>query len=150
MENKKHKLNIDVIIGVILMLFSGIFLYESYKLNVIAGQFPKIIFTVLLIFSALLTLFGIRKTIHPELTLKSDTLLYDIKVIRTPLAVFAIVFVYIVLMKFIGFFIATLLFVPVIMLYFGIRSIRTIILTDILLNLFVYVFFVKVLNVILP
>lgn len=149
MENKRHKINIDVILGTILMIFSGIFLYESFKLNKIAGEFPKIILTVLLILSALLTILGVRKTIHPEFTIKSDTLL-NIKVIQSPLAVFAIIAVYIVLIKYIGFFIATLIFVPVYMLYYGMKNIRIILLTDIILNLFIYVLFVKVLHVMLP
>jgi len=147
--NNKQKINIDVWLGIILTLFSGVFLYESFKLHVEAGQFPKIIFTVLLILSVLLTVLGVWKTIHPELTLKSDTL-FNAKVIQTPVIVFFIIAAYILLIKFIGFFISTILFVPAIMLYYGAKSIRTILLTDILLNLFVYVLFVKLLHVALP
>lgn len=148
-NNKKSKVNIDVYLGIILMLFSGVFLYESFKMNKVAAEFPKIVLTLLLILSALLFFLGIRKTRHPELTLASDTLL-NIKVIQAPLAVYAIIAIYILLIKYAGFFISTILCIPVIMVYYGIKKIRTILLTDIILNLFIYVLFVRMLNVMLP
>lgn len=67
-----------------------------------------------------------------------------------PLAVFVIIAVYILLIKHIGFFVSTILFVPALMVFYGVRNIHLILLTDVLLNLFVYVFFVKILNVIFP
>jgi len=41
-------------------------------------------------------------------------------------------------------------FVPVMMVYYGNKNIKAIIITDIALNLFVYLLFVKTLNVMLP
>jgi hypothetical protein len=103
----------------------------------------------LIIMSVLLVVLGIRKTLRPELTLKSDTLL-KFKVVRTPLIVFGIVALYMALIKFTGFFISTAIFVPVFMVFYGIRKVRLLIITDVALNLFVYVLFVRLLKVVMP
>jgi hypothetical protein len=147
--NEKRKINNDVYIGGILTIISGFFYFEATKIHREAAQFPKLMLVALIIMSALLIALGIRKTLRPELTLKSDTLL-KFKVIRTPLIVFGIVALYLVLIRFTGFFIATAIFVPVFMVFYGVKSIRVLIITDVALNLFVYVLFVRLLKVVLP
>ncbi|MDR3200342.1 MAG: tripartite tricarboxylate transporter TctB family protein [Spirochaetales bacterium] len=147
--SEKRKINNDVYIGVLLAAVSAFFLFETTKIHPVAAQFPRVMIVVLLIMSALLTLMGVRKTLRPELALKSDTLL-KFRIVRTPLVVFGIVVFYMILIKFIGFFIATLIFVPVLMVFYGVKSVRVLILTDVLLNLFVYGLFVRLLKVMLP
>ena len=147
--DKKPKINIDVYIGIILMVFSGFFFYETIKLHPVAARFPKVVFGLFILMSVLLLILGIRKTLKPELVGKSDFML-SFRVIRAPLAVFGIVCGYMVLMYFTGFFISTLIFIPVFMIYYGVKKIRTIILTDVILNLFIYLVFVKLLKVVMP
>ncbi|NLZ53977.1 MAG: tripartite tricarboxylate transporter TctB family protein [Thermoanaerobacteraceae bacterium] len=145
----KCEINIDVFLGIFLSIFSLVFLHESSKIHPEAARFPKLILSISLIFSIFLTIYGMRKTLNTKLKLKSDTLL-NFEVIQMPLAVFVIIAVYILLIKHIGFFVSTILFVPALMVFYGVRNIHLILLTDVLLNLFVYVFFVKILNVIFP
>ena len=147
--NEKPKINIDVYVGIILTALSGFFFYETLKLHPVAARFPKIVFGLFIGMSMLLTIFGIRKTLKPELAQKSDFQL-NFRVISSPIAVFGIVCGYMVLMYFFGFFISTIIFVPVFMLFYGVKKIRTIVLTDIILNLFVYLVFVKLLRVVMP
>jgi hypothetical protein len=147
--SEKRKINNDVYIGSILTVISLFFYFEAAKIHREAAQFPKLMLAALIIMSVLLVVLGIRKTLRPELTLKSDTLL-RFKVVRTPLIVFGIVALYMALIKFTGFFIATTLFVPALMVFYGVRSIRVLIITDITLNLFVYILFVRLLKVVMP
>ena len=147
--DEKHKINIDVFIGIALTVLSGFFFYETVKMHPVAARFPKVVFGLFIIMSVLLTILGIRKTLKPELALKSDFQL-NLLVIRAPLAVFGIICGYMVLMYFTGFFISTLVFIPVFMIYYGVKSIRTIVLTNVFLNLFVYLVFVKLLKVVMP
>jgi hypothetical protein len=149
MEKKTRKLNIDIYLGAILILFSAYLYFESTRIKPESAKFPQIVIMLLLALSVIVLILGIRKTIRPELTLKSDTLL-NLDVIQTPVMVFVLIAAYIAVMNFAGFFIATALFVPVMMVYYGNKNIRTIIITDIALNLFVYLLFVKTLNVMLP
>ncbi|MDR1931392.1 MAG: tripartite tricarboxylate transporter TctB family protein [Spirochaetales bacterium] len=145
----KRKINNDVYIGILLTALSGFLFYETSKIHPEAAQFPKVMIAAFIIMSVLLVFFGIRKTLNPALTLKSDTLL-KFRVIRTPLIVFGVVVIYLALIRFTGFFIATFIFVPVFMIFYGVKSIRALILTDVLLNLFVYGLFVRLLKVMLP
>jgi hypothetical protein len=147
--SERRKINNDVYIGAVLLAISLFFYFEAAKIHPEAAQFPKLMLVALTIMSALLVALGIRKTLRPELTLKSDTLL-KFKVVRTPLIVFGIVVFYMVLIRFTGFFIATAIFVPVFMVFYGVKSIRALIITDIALNLFVYGLFVRLLKVMLP
>jgi hypothetical protein len=147
--SEKRKINNDVYIGGILTAISLFFYFEAAKIHPEAAQFPNLMLVTLIIMSVLLAILGIRKTLRPELTLKSDTLL-KFKVIRTPLIVFGIVALYMALIRFTGFFIATAIFVPVFMIFYGVRSIRVLVITDIVLNLFVYVLFVRLLKVVMP
>jgi len=149
MEKKTRKLNIDIYLGAILIIFSAYLLFASGKIKPESAKFPQIVIMLLLALSVIVLVLGIRKTMKPELTLKSDTLL-NLDVIQTPVMVFVLIGAYIAAMNFAGFFISTVLFVPVMMVYYGNKNIRTIIITDIALNLFVYLLFVKTLNVMLP
>ena len=147
--NQKRKINNDVFIGFVLAAIAAFFYHEATKIHPAAAQFPKIMLALLFIMSVILMGLGIRKTLKPELWGKSDTGI-SFKIIRTPLVVFFIIAGYLVLMKFTGFFISTIIFIPVIMLYYGVKSIRTILLTNIGLNLFVYLVFIHALKVMLP
>ena len=147
--NEKRKINNDVFIGLVLAAIAGFFYYEATKIHPAAAQFPKIMLALLFIMSMLLFALGVRKTLKPELWGKSDLSL-SFKIIRTPLIVFFIISGYLALMYFTGFFISTIIFIPAIMLYYGVKSIRTILLTNICLNLFVYLVFIRLLNVVLP
>ena len=114
-----------------------------------AAQFPRVVFVALIVMSLILFAFGVYKTLKPEMWKKSDSLL-GIKIVRQPLVLFTLVSAYLVLMHFTNFFISTLIFIPVCMLYFGARSIRQILITNVALNLFIYLFFVRLLNVWMP
>lgn len=149
MEKSKRKVNIDVYIGAGLILFSAYLLYATSSIKPESAKFPMIVIMLLMFLSIVVLVAGIRKTRNPKYVLKSDTLL-NLEVVQTPLMVFLLIAGYIILIKFIGFFISTFVFVPALMLYYGMRNIKVIIITDIVLNLFVYLLFTKLLNVMLP
>ena len=147
--SERRKINNDLYIGLILTAISVFFLFETMKINPMAARFPRVVYGLFIGMSVLLTILGLRKTLRPELALKSDFML-NFRVIRAPLAVFGILSGYMVLMYFTGLFISTAIFIPVIMFFYGIKSIRTIVLTNIILNAFVYVVFIRVLRIVLP
>ncbi|MCL2569523.1 MAG: tripartite tricarboxylate transporter TctB family protein [Oscillospiraceae bacterium] len=149
MEQKRRRINNDVFIGVGLMLVSGFFLWESMGLHPGAGRFPRVIFTLCLALSTLVTLFGVRKTLNPALTTKEDHAL-TFAGTKMPLVVFAMFVVYLLLINWIGFYIATCIFIPAFMFTFGARRIIPIVAITIAVNLFVYGVFERLLNVFLP
>ncbi len=149
MDTSKRKINMDVFIGIALALFSLYLLFETYSIKVESARFPRLIILLLLALSVVVIILGIRKTVRPEIVPEDESVV-EFKIIRIPLIVFLMISVYIALINFIGFYLSTLLFIPVFMYYYGIKSIKTILLTDVLLNVFVYVLFSQMLNVILP
>ena len=147
--SERRKINIDVYIGIILTALSVFFFFEARQLHPMAARFPVAVFGVFIAMSILLLVLGLRKTLRPELALSSDFLL-NIRIIRAPLVVFGMIAAYMVLMHFVGFFISTAIFVPVYMIFYGVRRIRTILLTNITLILFVYVVFTRLLRLPMP
>ena len=87
------------------------------------------------------TLILIRLILRKEVTLKE---------FKNPMLMFVIICVYVAMMITIGFFPATLIFMPVSMLFMGYRRPLPIICTTIGMNLFVWVLFVYSLKVRLP
>lgn len=116
-------------------------------------QYPKIILTVLLVLSAALLIQGIYYTFNPERYNnrygKSNKSIRWSVVIH-PLFVFGATLIYLILFHYINFFVATAIFIPLIMWIFGERKILRMLLTVVGLELFVYLVFVELLNVYFP
>ncbi len=151
--NKKFSLVREVWLGLGLVVFSAFFLGQCNNLNQKAAQYPRIILTVLLAFSAALLVqgiyFSLRPAVYEEKYGKSKKSI-SLDVIANPLIVFGATAVYLALFHFTNFFIATAVFVPLIMLVFRERRVLPILLTTVGLELFVYLVFMKLLHVYFP
>lgn len=153
MENKKFKIVREVWLGLGLIAFSAFFLNECNKLNQMAAQYPRIILSVLLGFSIALFIQGVWYSFRPvQYAARYGKSTKDVnwKVVMNPLVVLAATVVYLALFHFINFFVATAVFVPVIMWIFRERKILTIVLVTVGLEVFVWLVFVKLLNVYFP
>lgn len=150
---KKASIVREVWIGLALVLFSVYFLFQCNNLNEKAAQYPLIIISILLILSAALLIQGLYYTFKPESYYKrygKDSKSIEWGVVTHPLIVFGVTVIYLVLFHFTNFFIATAVFVPLLMLVFGERKVLPILLTTVGLEAFVYLMFVKLLNVYFP
>ena len=146
---KRRKINKDVFIGIALSLLSLFFLWETRDMHEGARIFPRIVFLLLLVLSLVIAMFGVRKTLKPELWGKDDFAL-TFSAAKMPLFVFAVIVGYIILLNLFGFFISTSIFMPAFLILFGARRILPIVLMTIFTNVIIYVMFVRVLNVMLP
>jgi len=146
---QKRKINNDVYIGIALALASAFFLWEAGRLRPGAAQFPRIVFITFLVLSVLVAVLGVRKTLNPALAKKSDFEL-TFNVVKMPIIAFVFIVIYLVLINTVGFFIATTIFTPPFMILYGARKILPIVATTVGLNLFVWVLFVRILNVFMP
>jgi len=122
-----------------------------------AAQFPRIILMLFAGFGAFILFQGFKKTKKlNEFGEKNETDLQEIdeqlnfKKLQMPMAAFLIVIAYVIIMGFLGFFVGTSLFVVGFMLFYKIRSWKTIVLCTAGINLFIYFLFVIQLNVPLP
>ena len=146
---KLKRLNRDVYIGIGLIAFSVFFLMESTKMHPGAAEFPRIILAVFLILSVFLMGNGLINTWKPERLKKSDKPIAAAE-LKSPVVIALVSLAYVAAIDFIGFFIATTVFVPAFMLLFGVRKLAPILIVTASIDLFIYVLFTKLLSVYLP
>jgi len=155
----------DKVIGIALIVFAGIMYYQTTLLppalfgDIGAAFVPKIWFTILGICGVALTITGFWRDAKqkdavsgPEAgigeRLKEFLIHY-----RFVFSGFIIFFLYILLMKYIGYLYSTLLFMPVLMWVLGPKNAKSAViaaLTSIGVTGIIYFGFVKILKVFLP
>lgn len=146
---KKRKILKEVWIGLGLTLFSLFFLSEANKLMKAAAKYPKFILTTLLVLSAALLVQSIYYSAFPDKQKKTSAPL-EIGVFKFPMLVSLLVVLYVVLFNVTNFFVATAIFVPLMMLLYGERRMLRILAVTVGLELFVWLVFVQMLNVHFP
>ncbi len=160
----------DKIIGIILVIFSGLMFYKTLEFPPAmfgalgAGVFPQILFTLLALAGAGLIISGFLRdrkrdkgeraerrkqgTIQFWKTCK-ESLHYHSHVIIS----FTLFFCYVILMSYFGYAISTLIFMPILMWILGPRNRRAIPITIIVslgMTFIIYVTFLRFLKVFLP
>ena len=142
-----HKTRIqDLVIGLIVVAL-GVFMWIQTVVNDMEAQsrsFSRFVLGVFILLGAILiviSLINARKPAGKEVTIKE---------FKNPMIMFAIIVAYAYLMTLIGFFPATLLFMPAAMIYMGYKRILPMVCVTIGMNLFIWVLFVYSLKVRLP
>ena len=142
-----RRIHVDVWLGLILMAFSAFFWSESFKFPFGTG-FPRVFLGIFLLMSTLLFVMGIIKTVKK--ISKGDVKVDWRNAIPRSQGIWGILVGYVILIHVIGFFPATIIASPAIMLFYGVRKIKSLVLVTVFLTLFVYLLFVLQLRVILP
>jgi len=146
---KKNRMSYDVPIGIFLVAFSAYFFKESFKIpNPNSALFPRLLLTILGILGLVILLGGLRKTFRPKETDKPEIVSLD--VYKHPMFVYVLIIVYIVLLTYTNFILSTVIFIPLIMLYYGSRNWKTIAIVTVSTTVLVYLMFSIVLKVVLP
>lgn len=138
-------------IGLFLFIVAAVYLYLSYQLPnypyapIDADVIPKGLGILMLILSVAL-FFSRAKETEGEKT-KRDIPKKELLVL---VAVFAMIFSYILLFEIIGFIIMTSLFIFFCSLFLGYRKLKTNIIVSLLFSIIMYVIFVNALGISLP
>lgn len=138
-------------IGLFLFIVAAVYLYLSYQLPnypyapIDADVIPKGLGILMLILSVAL-FFSRAKEAEGEKT-KRDIPKKELLVL---VAVFAMIFSYIILFEIIGFIIMTSLFIFFCSLFLGYRKLKTNIVVSLLFPIIMYVIFVNALGISLP
>ncbi|MDN7133519.1 tripartite tricarboxylate transporter TctB family protein [Halomonas sp. MC140] len=141
-------LHSDALIGLAMLIFSIIFLILSAQMPSDPAVFPKLILTILIIFSLFITWSGVSKTWAAEKQGVKHTSIFQH--IRGPLITFIALSLYIVLISILGFFTASSIVTIFFMIYFGVRSYVQVMLVLLIMNTFIYLLFVWQLRIALP
>ena len=143
----KKRLNSDTVSGLIIVVISIFFLSFTNKMPAGAARFPKIMLSLLGILGFILVLRGLRASIINKFNGKEAISPNSEK---NPMIAIALIAIYAVLLKVIGFYIATTVYIILFMLFFQEKRIKIILLTVLGINIFIYLLFVVQLNVELP
>ena len=140
-----HKTRVqDFVIG-LLTIALGVFMWlQTPKFTLESKQFCRFVLALFILMGAILcvlSLINAKKPAGKEVKLGE---------FKNPLLMYAIIIVYVLLMNIIGFFPATLLFMPAAMIYMGYRKPLPIICVTAGMNLFIWVLVVYSLKVSLP
>jgi putative tricarboxylic transport membrane protein len=151
MANRIHQ---DVYISLVFILTS-IFLYtKTFSLIEEAALFPRALLLLFAAFSAFILIGGIKKTKAQKngekVVYEGDEAPMDTNNLKSPLLTLLIVGVYVIVMTFIGFFPATILFMAGFLAFMKVKNWKVYVFTITGLNLFIYLVFILQLNVQLP
>lgn len=144
----KKWINSDIVSGVLVVIISFFFLSMTNDMSEGAARFPKIILKLLLILGISLTIIGIKRSMSCKFGVKASIL--NFSSLKNPLIAFVLIAIYVFLLKILGFYIATSLFVAIYMLFYRENKFRIIILAVICINIFVFFLFEVQLNSQLP
>jgi|SRR5690625_4005908 len=144
----------DVFSGIVLLLITVVFYWQTFDLPDRAALFPEFILYILMFFSVAIIINGIRKTKREkngeEVERTDDEERITFSKIKMPLLILGILIVYLVVLDIVGFFVTTSLLIASILYILKVRKPLTYILTIVGVELFIYVLFVYFLNVNLP
>ena len=142
-----RKIHVEVWIGLGLMAFTLFFLSETAKFPK-GTNFPQVVLGIFFLLAAILFVLAIVKTAR-NISKGDVKLEWGTKILKAH-GIWGIMAGYVIMIIVIGFFPATIIASPVLMLYFGIRKIKVLVLVTIIMTLLVYFVFVIQLRSPLP
>jgi hypothetical protein len=140
------KLHQDIAIGIIILLFCAFFGYESLQMDMGPAMMPLILLTLMAVLGVLILCGGIKKSRNasPENPVKPFITLSSLK---TPLTMFILILGYILLFFFVGYYVATALFLMCAMRYLKIKNWWLMFFVTAGFIAFTYFFLVRQLNI---
>lgn len=143
----KKKFGEDTYVGAAMIALSAIIILLSHNMPAAPKRFPLIVAAVLVFCGALVIVRSVKKTQSAE---ETENGAFQWKECKYSLGLLALIIVYALLMEWITFFPATMIIIPVFMLFLRVRKWWVIVLTDVLTTAFVYWLFVVQLSIRLP
>jgi putative tricarboxylic transport membrane protein len=143
---KTSKLNADVIVGIILMLAGAYFYSLALKMNPNAAIFPKIVIGAFILLSFGMTIQGFIRGKNGDENVSSIKL----SELKIPLLIFVFITGYVVALEFVGFYVATAIFIPIVAGFYKNKKPICIIATTLGMIGFIHLLFVVQLKLVLP
>lgn len=152
------KAKVDLVAGVLLILFVAYGLYLAFQLNATAttiygpGFFPKFVLSALGIFSIILLINTLKSMKHKKdkADASNTETVTDYKIVKKILYLIILMIAYVIAFVYFGFFIPTIIFLILAEIIFGIKKAYVIILSSVLSPAIMYFLFVNLFNIPLP
>lgn len=146
-SRKISEIHNDVYIGIFAFLLGAVLFCFSIKMPSVPRRFSLIVTGLFCIMSTVLIITGIMQMRKPGYVKEK---LYSLQQTKYSYLVFAMTLAYVIMLKLISFFPATIIYVPILMLFMRVKSWKAIVLTTVGINAFIYILFVVQLKVSLP
>lgn len=140
----------DVFIGLILIVFSVAAMVNAQTFPTAAKRFPMIACTLLIVLSLILVVRGLRRSTAIRKSGGTIPRLFPWNTAKYALITFLLTGIYITLVERIDFFIATIIFVPAMMIFMRVKKKWVIILSTAGITLFCWFMFVNQLHIRMP
>lgn len=142
------RLHQDVYIGIGIIIVSIIFLLLSLDMPEGSSLFPKIILSLFGLFGIAIMVDGIRKGKDSKKSTLEER--FRISEAKLPFISLMLIIGYVLFIDLLGFFVSTTIFIIVFMFFYKLRNLKTMLITVVTLNIFMYFLFVYQLNLPLP
>jgi len=146
----KKKLHVDVYAGIVMLAAAVWWMVEASHFPVVPRRFPMFVGGAFALVAVLIAVSGIRKSLAIWKKNGAPLSVIEWSGFKYTLIGFAGIVGYAVMINYIHFFPATLIFVPLAMLFLRVRKWYQIVLTDLILNGLIYLVFVVELKITLP
>ena len=146
----KKKLHVDIYAGLVMIAFAAWWMIEASGFPVVPQRFPMFVGVAFTLVAVLIIIGGIRKTRAAQASEEKPKAVIEWSGFKYTLIGFGLIVAYALAIRFIHFFPATIIFVPVMMLVLLVRKWYQIVLTDLILNGLIYLIFVVELKITLP
>ena len=146
----KGKISSDVMIGIVLIVLSIAVFIGAGRFPEAARRLPMLSAVLLIVLSVILIVRSFLRTAADKKTGSTEPVLFPWKTTKYALITFALTGLYIFLMEHVDFFIATVLFVPAMMIFMRVKKKAVIILCTAGITLFCWFMFVNQLHIRMP
>ena len=147
---KGGKVDFDVYIGIALIILCAAAAFNALSFPVAARRFPLLACLLLTILSVILIVRGVRRSVAIRQAGGVITPLLPWKTTKYALVTFAMTGAYIFVMEKVDFFVATVIFVPAMMLFMRVKKAWIIALSTVGITFFCWFMFVYQLNIRMP
>ncbi len=146
----KKYMTLDVVIGLILILFSGWFWFLSLAFPEAAQMFPQLFLTITFLLSVLLLVSSVAEQTKKIKKGENQKEISFVRQFALPCKAYCIMVLYVAGIRLIGFFVATTVFMAVFMYFLKVRKPLVLVCVTAGMDLFLYVMFCVGLKLSLP
>jgi putative tricarboxylic transport membrane protein len=145
----------DSYVAIFILVSCGLAYWEAYSYPYESAYFPRIIILLLAIMSCALLgksiLEGRRENVREDRPpgVKSISF-WEREAARKVILMIAVSFIYLLIMSSVGFYLTTLVYLPLMIWLLGVRKIRVITLSAVLVLIFIYLVFSAFLKIPIP
>ncbi len=147
MDQKKKAFRQSIVVSLVIMTFAGTAFYFSLPMPGNAPIFPRMAAGFLFLCALGLLVGTLARRSKGQ---EPEEEAVDFQSLQSPAVTLILVFLYALGFKMIGFYVTTLVVTVALMLYMGIRSVKTVVLTVAVLMVFLYGLFTMQLGVPMP